>query len=144
MSAHINVAIKTFFYHIIDAWKNGGACNVSCDQTTSDSVVHTISVNTTFSGGGKFICNLCGHEHSGGVAYMTDDEDNVTTYRIVVLPTTSAAYTQNTGWWVREDNDVTQDCLNCIIYDYNRDKVKIIRFGSVINNDIEECKAFTF
>ena len=135
---------KTFLYSIINAWVNGGVCNISSAQTTPDSVEHPLSVDTTFDGGGRFIANICGHQHAGGFAYMVDDSDNTSPFRVVISPTTNATYVQNSGWWGRAVSGFTQDCLNCIVYDYDRDKVKVVRFGSNINNDGIECKSYCF
>lgn len=130
-----------FFYSIIDKWKNGGVCTVSSDQITSDGVNHPISVNTTFDGGGIFVANVCGHFHSGGLAHLVNENDEQSTYRVVMSPTTNGTYFQNTGFIGRNLNE---DCLNCIVYDSNRDKVNIVRFGAYINNDCEDCKGFSF
>lgn len=135
---------KHFFCDIIEAFVNGGELVTSTDQITPDGVSHPLSIETSFAGGGKFIANLCGHKHSGGLLKFVNGDNNVSPYRVVMGACTTAADVQNTGLWGRETTGKTQDCLNVVIYDHNEDKVKVIRLGATINTYLEDCNGYCF
>lgn len=132
---------KYFFQSIIDTFVNGGQCIVSSDQETPDGENHPISVSTTFTGSGKFVCNICGHLHNGGNGYIVDSNDNITNYRVIICPTASAGDTANSGWIGRATEGKLQDCLDSIIYNFDLDKLYLVRFGSTINSNLKEIKS---
>lgn len=133
----------SFFYSIIDAWVRGTSCNVSSNQVTPDSVNHPISVSTTFSGTHKFIANICGHIHEGGILKMLDTTGGESNYYIVMSPSTNDGDYQNTGWFPRDPKTPKlMDCLNVYVYDYDYHRLKIARLGSDINGLGEDGKTY--
>jgi hypothetical protein len=151
---------STFFYKLIHAWINGSSGTAfTLSQTTSDNEAHNVSVTPTFSPSsrekGKFIANICGHRHAGGMLWMVDDDGNIQDgssgrekLPVVMAPTSTSRDQQNSGWWARVDSvkDYTklQDCLNVIVYDNDADKLKVIRVGSNITAELNEIKSFVF
>lgn len=132
---------KTFFYSIIDAFVNGGTCNVTSNQPTPDGEDNPISVNTDFDTAGKFICNICGHSHRGGIMKMIDENNNISDYYIVMNPTSSSKTVQNYGNYSRTD-ERTRDCFNCIVWDSYLKKFKVIRIGANLSTRMESANYF--
>lgn len=130
-----------FFEKILSSWVNGGVCEVSTNQQTPDGNNTILSVNTSFDGGGRFIANLCGHTHNGGITKMTDVSGNMSSARVLISNTSTAIQTQQDGWIPRSDVGKSQDCLNVVTYDYSRDKLKVIRVGATWNADNNETKS---
>lgn len=141
-----------FFGQILNAFVNGGTVNTSVTLEMANTGISTTLVcNHTFASAGKFIANICGHKHAGGMLQMLTDETTINeNLRVVLSPCSTNNDHQNTKWWGRSlyneyisyPNDV--DCLNVIVYDHIRNKVKVVRVGSVVNNDLVECKTFVF
>ena len=141
-----------FFGQILNAFVNGGSVNTSVTLEMADTDVSTTLVcEHTFASAGKFIANICGHKHAGGMLQMVTDGTTVNEkLRVVLSPCSTNNDHQNTKWWGRSSynsnvsfpNNV--DCLNVIVYDHIRDKVKVVRVGSNINNNLKECNAFVF
>jgi len=137
-----------FFEEIIDAFVNGTSCQTSTDQVTSDGVNHPLSVNTTFNGNGKFLCNICGHYHTGGILKMVKNTGTQqvpvieeTNYHIISTLCATPKTTQNRGLWNRVD-DKSKYGYQVIVYDSLRDKIKVIRIGPNLSNRMLEAKYY--
>lgn len=87
----------------------------------------------------KFICHLCGHEHSDAVGYYVGFDGSVegkSKQVAIVVPCTQALYEAN-GAAASDLTDlprggvgVTQDCFNCYVIDKENELIHIVRIGS--------------
>lgn len=137
-----------FFEEIINTFVNGTSCQTSTDQITSDGVNHPLSVNATFNGNGKFLCNICGHYHTGGILKMVKNTGTQqapvieeTNYHIISTLCSTPKTTQNRGLWNRVD-DKSKYGYQAIVYDSLRDKIKVIRIGPNLSNRMLEAKYY--
>lgn len=141
---------KSMFEEILNAYVTGGSIDGTYRFIGKDlengayPVLSTITINHSFSGVGKFACNICGHAHDGGIGYLGTESAHNTLLRIVVSPVGSSNSVQTRNNWSRRSSDKLQDCVNVITYDAIRDKVKIVRFGSNITNNGDIVKSYSF
>lgn len=138
-----------FFAEILNAFANGTTVDTSVTLTIPNLATTMLTAEHKFASSGKLIANVCGHKHSGGMLYMLNNDAEHTMngkLRVVMSPCSTNKDGQNSKWWGRSqynENPLTNnvDCVNVIVYDHIRDVVKVIRVGSNINNNLEECKA---
>lgn len=129
---------------IIDAFKKGGTVNETytfIDDTPS------ITVNTSFSGGGIFACYLAGHYHGDFVGYSVAHPDQL--YIVVPQGCLKSTIRPSVMWeqvsdLPRVEGEKSEDLFNAYGFDTTNRVIKICRVGSDLNDILEERKFVTF
>jgi hypothetical protein len=139
---------------LFKAFIDGGTINTSILEKDT-TVQEVITVNHTFSSQGKFIANICGHVHNGSVGHMIVGYNGTTpiideNLRVVASPCSTELESYQRCWWGRTQTSAAiaasraskmVDLFNVFVWDSVENTLKVIRVGSTINANLEECKA---
>lgn len=90
------------------------------------------SVDLFISGGGEFVCWLCGHTHKDSVGTIQGHQNQV----MIVIDTsaTGRSVTSNT---YRKFYTRSQDLMNVISVDRNNTTIKVVRIGARERDDLQ-------
>lgn len=112
---------------IVKAWIDGGTVSLTNEQVLS-GITETITVNHTFASAheGKFAGWVCGHSHHDAYALRAGYENQ----KIIVLNCTCCYDYQQNSDIGRMENGKPQDCITMVSYDWDADKIRLVRLGA--------------
>jgi hypothetical protein len=123
-SQYSKISNKDMLCEIIDAWINGTNVNLTNTSTIGEDI---ISVDHTFtSHPNNFICWLSGHSHKDSYCIPT----NYPNQKIILFNCTTAIENQQDGDLGRNLTGKAQDCITLFSYDWDNNKIRLVRLGA--------------
>jgi 3',5'-cyclic AMP phosphodiesterase CpdA len=124
---------------IINAFKHKKTLNKTYTYTDGDG---SLNVNVTFSGYGKFICYIAGHEHVDVIGYSQIYPDQLICLVQGGVVTSSTRTEAQAHWQSKYDtprvaNTVTSDSINVYSIDTVQKLVKVVKVGSTVTDKFE-------
>lgn len=90
------------------------------------------SVDSFITGGGEFVCWLCGHTHKDSVGTIQGHQNQV-----MIVIDTSATGRSETSNTYRKFYTRSQDLMNVISVDRNNTTIKVVRIGARERDDMQ-------
>ncbi len=98
------------------------------DDNTNGSIERI--VNDFITGGGKFICYLCGHTHKDCIGYSGIYPNQLS----IIVDAASRAQCNNWSDCMRYNDQISRDLFNVVQFDTSNNLIKIIRCGCNYDN----------
>lgn len=136
----------TIISDIIDAFQNGTSLS---ETYTASDIRSTLTVNTTFSSKGTFICYICGHEHIDYVGYSTKYPSQLICIAQGGVVDSQSRPETEAHWQSMYDTPrvvgtSTQDSFNVYGIDTVNRLVKIVKIGSTLTDKFVPRSFATF